>query len=74
MPKDASNPAELQNLRLSGTRAKDGDKVHATFTRVFDNEAAELEKDLYDILGLVFCQWVSRSIGRSISLLPSVFL
>merc|ERR1719282_1636262 len=42
----------MDHLRLKGRRVSDGDRCHAKFRRVFDHEAAELEKDLYEILGL----------------------
>mmetsp|Transcript_99268 Transcript_99268/g.194928 ORF Transcript_99268/g.194928 Transcript_99268/m.194928 type:complete len:494 (+) Transcript_99268:64-1545(+) len=44
--------AKMQGLRMQGKRTADGERCHAVFQRVFDFEAAELEKDLYEILGL----------------------
>jgi len=46
------NPQAMQGMRMSGRRLSDNDRCHATFQRVFDHEAAELDKDLYEILGL----------------------
>jgi len=44
--------AQLQGMRMRGKRVSDGDRCSATFQRIFDFEAAELEKDLYGALGL----------------------
>lgn len=52
MPADASDKSKLQGLQLRGRRISDGDKCSAAFRRVFDHEAAGLEKDLYEVLGL----------------------
>lgn len=41
-----------QGKKMSGFRVQDRDKCSATFVKIFDHEAAELDKDLYDILGL----------------------
>jgi DnaJ-class molecular chaperone len=49
-PKD-SQPQSMQGIRMEGTR-HDGEKCFAIFHRVFDHEAADLDKDLYEILGL----------------------
>jgi len=49
MPRDTS---KLTGLQMKGRRTSDGDRCYATFQRVFDFEAAELEKDLYEVLGL----------------------
>lgn len=51
IPED-QDPNALAGLRISGRRLSDNDKCHATFQRVFDFEAAQLEKDLYGDLGL----------------------
>merc|ERR1711953_516131 len=42
----------LKGLRMKGRRVSDGERCSAEFQRVFDHGAAELEKDLYEILGL----------------------
>jgi len=52
MPTEQTTPAQMQGLRLEGTRSSDREPCHAQFQRVFDHEAAELNKDLYEILGL----------------------
>merc|ERR1719203_771379 len=39
-------------MKLRGRRVADGERCTAKFQRVFDFEAAELEKDLYGALGL----------------------
>lgn len=46
------NPQQLQGLTMRGRRVSDGDKCSAAFQRIFDFEAASLDKDLYEILGL----------------------
>eukprot|EP00435_Cladocopium_sp_Y103_P001360 s3868_g1.t1 len=46
------NLQKMQGLQMRGIRVSDGDRCSAVFQRVFDHEAAELDKDLYDILGL----------------------
>ncbi|CAK9018541.1 Chaperone protein DnaJ, partial [Durusdinium trenchii] len=46
------NQQKMQGLQMRGVRVSDGDRCSATFQRVFDHEAAELDKDLYEILGL----------------------
>jgi DnaJ-class molecular chaperone len=51
MPTDQT-PSKLQGLRMSGRRSSDNDKCFAEYVRVFDHEAAELDKDLYEIIGL----------------------
>jgi len=43
---------KLSGLQMRGRRASDGDRCSASFQRIFDHEAAELEKDLYETLGL----------------------
>merc|ERR1740129_266372 len=52
-----SAPAEqdqkaMQGMKMRGRRLSDGERCSAAFVRVFDHEAAALEKDLYEILGL----------------------
>merc|ERR550525_73926 len=42
----------MQGMRMKGRRTSDGERCSATFQRIFDFEAAELEKDLYGALGL----------------------
>merc|ERR1719410_1631401 len=42
----------MQGLKMRGRRVSDGERCQAQFVRVFDHEAAALEKDLYEILGL----------------------
>jgi len=46
------DPMKLKGLTMRGRRVSDGDRCSAVFQRVFDHEAADLEKDLYEILGL----------------------
>lgn len=46
------NPELLRNLRMKGKRVSDGERCEAEWHRVFDHEAAELDKDLYEMLGL----------------------
>jgi len=43
---------KMQGLKMRGRRKADGERCHASFQRVHDHEAAALEKDLYEILGL----------------------
>lgn len=52
MPKDSADPKALQGLTMAGRRVNDGERCSAVFQRVYDHEAAALQKDLYDILGL----------------------
>jgi DnaJ-class molecular chaperone len=42
----------LKKTKLTGTRKRDGDKITATFVKIFDFEAFLVEKDLYGALGL----------------------
>merc|ERR1719271_1463763 len=51
MVKD-QNLDKLKQTMLKGKRKRDGDKVTATFTKIFDFEAFLVEKDLYGILGV----------------------
>lgn len=44
--------SKMQGLKMRGRRTADGERCQASFQRVHDLEAAELEKDLYEILGL----------------------
>lgn len=46
------NQQKMQGLQMRGIRVSDGDRCSALFQRVYDHEAAELDKDLYEILGL----------------------
>merc|ERR1711972_1270341 len=46
------NATALAGMQLRGRRASDGERCSARFQRIFDHEAAELDKDLYEILGL----------------------
>jgi len=48
-----SKPASLNGLRLSGYR-KDNSRERLTlkFHKIFDHEAADLDKDLYEMLGI----------------------
>lgn len=50
-PTDQS-PKQMEGVRLAGRRVQDGERCSAVFQRVFDHEAAELDKDLYQILEL----------------------
>lgn len=45
-------PELLQGMMMKGVRVNDRQRCQAKFQRVFDHEAAELNKDLYGILGL----------------------
>jgi len=49
---DEQSPEKLAGVSMKGKRQSDGERCFAQFVRVFDHEAAELEKDLYEILGL----------------------
>mmetsp|Transcript_13596 Transcript_13596/g.38679 ORF Transcript_13596/g.38679 Transcript_13596/m.38679 type:complete len:498 (-) Transcript_13596:456-1949(-) len=51
LPKE-QDQSKMQGLRMKGRRTSDGERCQATFQRVFDFEAADLEKDLYGVLGL----------------------
>lgn len=51
LPED-QNLEKLKGVRMRGIRHSDHEKCFATFQRVFDHEAAELDKDLYEVLGL----------------------
>mmetsp|Transcript_143642 Transcript_143642/g.459593 ORF Transcript_143642/g.459593 Transcript_143642/m.459593 type:complete len:497 (-) Transcript_143642:401-1891(-) len=44
--------AKMQGMRMRGKRIADGERCHATFQKIHDFEAAGLDKDLYEILGL----------------------
>mmetsp|Transcript_30079 Transcript_30079/g.70118 ORF Transcript_30079/g.70118 Transcript_30079/m.70118 type:complete len:502 (+) Transcript_30079:61-1566(+) len=46
------SPGQLQGLKMKGKRVSDGDRCNAVFVKVYDHEAAELDKDLYEVLGL----------------------
>jgi len=43
---------KMQGMSMRGRRTSDGESCNAVFQRVFDHEAAALDKDLYEILGL----------------------
>lgn len=45
-------PADMNGFRMKGRSQQDGQRLTLTFVRVFDHEAADLEKDLYGALGL----------------------
>eukprot|EP00928_Gymnodinium_smaydae_P018389 TRINITY_DN16_c0_g1_i1.p1 TRINITY_DN16_c0_g1~~TRINITY_DN16_c0_g1_i1.p1 ORF type:complete len:521 (-),score=125.99 TRINITY_DN16_c0_g1_i1:144-1601(-) len=51
VPQD-NDPKKMKGLKMKGRRVSDGDRCSASFERIFDHEAAELQKDLYEILGL----------------------
>jgi len=51
MPSE-QDQSQMQGLKMRGRRKSDGERCHASFERVHDHEAAALEKDLYEILGL----------------------
>merc|ERR1719408_634424 len=42
----------MNGLRITGRGENSGTRVTLTFRRVFDHSAADLDKDLYGILGL----------------------
>jgi len=46
------DPQKMKRLRLQGKRKSDGEQCFASFQRVHDSEAADLDKDLYEILGI----------------------
>jgi len=46
------NAQQLNGLRMTGRRHADNEPCHASYQRVYDHEAAELDKDLYEVLGL----------------------
>jgi len=50
-PKEQDQKA-MSGLKMKGQRVSDREPCSAEFRRVFDHEAAGLEKDLYEILGL----------------------
>lgn len=52
MPEDGSDPQKMAGLKMRGHRKSDQSACSAVFRRVFDHEAAEMDKDLYAILGL----------------------
>jgi DnaJ-class molecular chaperone len=45
-------PANMKGHRMRGRSLQDGQRLTLTFIKVFDHEAANLEKDLYWILGV----------------------
>lgn len=49
---EKQNQAAMKGLKLAGKRVADGKKCDAIFQRVFDHEAADLDKDLYEMLGI----------------------
>eukprot|EP00397_Hematodinium_sp_SG-2012_P005996 GEMP01006022.1.p1 GENE.GEMP01006022.1~~GEMP01006022.1.p1 ORF type:complete len:470 (+),score=90.43 GEMP01006022.1:456-1865(+) len=49
---DSQDLDQLNGLKMAGHRLSDGETCFATFQRVYDHEAAELDKDLYSILGV----------------------
>jgi len=46
------NVAQMQGMQMKGRRASDNKQVKAVFQRVYDADAAFLDKDLYEALGL----------------------
>jgi len=46
------DPVKLKGLMMKGRRVSDGDSCFASFQKIYDYEAASLDKDLYEILGL----------------------
>eukprot|EP00931_Biecheleriopsis_adriatica_P121303 TRINITY_DN96394_c0_g1_i1.p1 TRINITY_DN96394_c0_g1~~TRINITY_DN96394_c0_g1_i1.p1 ORF type:complete len:493 (-),score=128.05 TRINITY_DN96394_c0_g1_i1:172-1650(-) len=46
------DPKQMQGLTMRGRRVSDGERCSGVFQRVFDHEAAALDKDLYEVLGL----------------------
>jgi|EP00927_Polykrikos_kofoidii_P035667 DnaJ-class molecular chaperone len=44
--------SKLRGMKMRGRRVSDRDVCGASFERIFDHEAAEMDMDLYDILGL----------------------
>ncbi|CAK0791482.1 unnamed protein product, partial [Prorocentrum cordatum] len=49
---EEQDPQKMAGLKMRGLRKSDQSACSAVFRRVFDHEAAELDKDLYGILGL----------------------
>lgn len=45
-------PENMGGTRFRGRSLQDGQRLTITFQRIFDHEAADLDKDLYEILGL----------------------
>mmetsp|Transcript_75579 Transcript_75579/g.162000 ORF Transcript_75579/g.162000 Transcript_75579/m.162000 type:complete len:497 (-) Transcript_75579:97-1587(-) len=43
---------KMAGMTMRGKRTSDGEKCSARFERIYDFEAAEMDKDLYEILGL----------------------
>jgi DnaJ-class molecular chaperone len=48
----AEKPANMKGYRMKGQSLQDGQRLTLTFIKIFDHEAADLEKDLYGALGL----------------------
>lgn len=48
----AGKPADMNGYRMKGRSLNDGQRLTLSFIKVFDHEAADLEKDLYGALGL----------------------
>lgn len=46
------DPTQMSGMRMRGTRISTGESVQADFSKVFDFEAAGLDIDLYEVLGL----------------------
>eukprot|EP00405_Crypthecodinium_cohnii_P015786 CAMPEP_0206446244 /NCGR_PEP_ID=MMETSP0324_2-20121206/16019_1 /ASSEMBLY_ACC=CAM_ASM_000836 /TAXON_ID=2866 /ORGANISM="Crypthecodinium cohnii, Strain Seligo" /LENGTH=492 /DNA_ID=CAMNT_0053914675 /DNA_START=200 /DNA_END=1678 /DNA_ORIENTATION=- len=51
IPKEQDNQ-KMKGMQMRGKRVSDREPCSASFQRVYDFEAAALEKDLYEILGL----------------------
>merc|ERR1719161_605981 len=48
----AEKPANMKGYRMKGRSLQDRQRLTLTFIKIFDHEAADLEKDLYGALGL----------------------
>ncbi|CAE8624296.1 unnamed protein product [Polarella glacialis] len=52
LAKPLTNAQKMAGLVMRGRRVSDGDKCSAVFQKVYDLEAAALDKDIYEVLGL----------------------
>lgn len=49
---EKQDATSMKNLKMKGVRLADRDACSAAFVKVFDHEAADLDKDLYGTLGI----------------------